>query len=110
MERPSWHNVGVSLAQRRWQGAMGLAVVSDAASFGLDAFGMGLGLIVQVGVDLSTALLLILILGFRWTLAVPLVVEAVPGLALFPTWTLAVAFYAAAESAPDSSNQISKQA
>ena len=89
------------MAQRRWQGAMGLAVVSDAASFGLEAFGLGLGMVLQVGVDLATAALLILILGFRWTLAVPLVVEAIPGLALFPTWTLAVAAYAAIEKDSD---------
>ena len=76
---------------------MVLALVSDAGSFGLDTLGFGLGMIVQVGVDLLTAVGLILLLGFRWTLAVPLVVEAFPGLALFPTWTLAVAFYAAAE-------------
>ena len=104
MERPSWRNVGAAMAQRRWQGAMGLALVSDAASFGLDAFGFGLGLVIQVGVDLVTAVLLILILGFRWTLAIPLIVEAIPGLALFPTWTLAVAAYAAVEKESDAKN------
>jgi hypothetical protein len=104
METPSWRNVGAAMAQRRWQGAMGLALASDAASFGLDAFGMGLGLVIQVGVDLATAALLILILGFRWTLAVPLVVEAIPGLALFPTWTLAVAADAAVEKESDTKN------
>lgn len=98
--RAAW----TTLKRPRWAGSMALAVASDVLSFGLDALGFGLGMIVQEGVDLLTALGLIFLLGFRWTLAIPLVVEAFPGLALFPTWTLAVAFYAAAEKedpAPD---------
>jgi hypothetical protein len=37
------------------------------------------------------------VLGFRWSLLSALFVEAVPGLAMFPTWTLVVAALATAE-------------
>ncbi|MCE9596144.1 MAG: hypothetical protein K8S98_18295 [Planctomycetes bacterium] len=41
-------------------------------------------------VDFGVALALFVLLGFRWALLPALVVELIPGLALFPTWTLAV--------------------
>lgn len=41
-------------------------------------------------VDFGVALALFVLLGFRWALVPVLVVELIPGLALFPTWTLAV--------------------
>ncbi len=37
--------------------------------------------------DVLASAALVFILGFRWPLAAALVAEAVPGLALFPTWT-----------------------
>lgn len=49
----------------------------------------------QIGLDLATATLLFAALGFRWPLLPALVVEAIPGLALFPTWTLVVGAMAA---------------
>ena len=46
---------------------------------------------IQWAVDLTTALLLFIILGWQWALLPGLVVEAIPGLAAFPVWTMVVA-------------------
>ena len=75
-----------------WRAALILAVVSDAFSFGLAVTGP-----FQVAGDLVTAVALFIVLGFRWALFIPLVTEAIPAVALFPAWTLAVAAMAAAE-------------
>ena len=40
--------------------------------------------------DVAVALILCSILGFNWLFIPTLLVEAVPGLSLFPTWTIAV--------------------
>jgi uncharacterized membrane protein YtjA (UPF0391 family) len=46
---------------------------------------------VQWAVDLATALLLFVLLGWRWALLPGLVAEAIPGIAVFPVWVLVVA-------------------
>ena len=103
--RKGWAQFVACMALPRWRWVMAVAALSDAVSFGLEFFGFGLGMILQVGVDLLTAVAMIALLGFRWTLAIPLVMEAIPVLAVFPTWTLAVAAYAALESAPDAAGK-----
>jgi len=45
--------------------------------------------------DLATALALFAILGWQWVLLPGLIMEAIPGLYIFPFWTLAVAAVAA---------------
>lgn len=65
--------------------ALFLALASDALSVAFELLPP-----VQIGIDLVTALALFAVLGFRWPLLPALVVEAIPGLSLFPTWTLAV--------------------
>jgi hypothetical protein len=81
--------------RRRWRAALAAALVSDALSFGLEFLSLGLAEPVQVALDLVTALLIFALLGFRWGLLIPLALEAIPALAAFPTWFLAVAAYAA---------------
>jgi rfaE bifunctional protein nucleotidyltransferase chain/domain len=76
-----------------WQRAMILAAASDGVSFGL-----GLTVFVQVAVDILTALALWALLGFRWPLFAALLVEAIPGIAMFPSWTLAVGAMMATDS------------
>jgi hypothetical protein len=78
---------------------MVLAVISDAVSFGLAFTGP-----FEVAADLVTALALFSILGFRWPLFIPLVVEAIPAVAVFPTWTVAIAAMAAADAATPPTN------
>jgi hypothetical protein len=41
-------------------------------------------------IDLGTALLLFLILGRRWAIFPGLIVEAIPGMGVFPVWVLVV--------------------
>jgi hypothetical protein len=42
------------------------------------------------GLDLVTALLLFAILGWRWVMLPGLILEAIPGLSIFPFWVLVV--------------------
>ena len=46
------------------------------------------------GVDLLTAGLLFLMLGWRWVLLPGLIIEAIPGLSVFPYWVLVVSVIA----------------
>ena len=50
---------------------------------------------VEWALDLATALLLFAALGWRWVFLPGLVMEAIPGLSLFPSWVLVVAVGAA---------------
>lgn len=65
--------------------AFGLAAVSDALSLWL-TFAPP----VQWTLDLATAFLLFLIFGRRWVLLPGLVMEAIPGMGIFPWWVLVV--------------------
>ncbi len=71
-----WKRLGIALA---------VAAVSDALGFWADLFPP-----LQWAVDLATAIALFIILGRRWALLPALVAEAVPGLGVFPFWTLVV--------------------
>jgi len=82
-----------SLKSARWRGAFAVALVSDAVGFGVVLVPP-----VQWLVDAVTAALLFAVLGFRWSLLSALAVEVVPGLELFPAWTLVVAALAATET------------
>ena len=44
----------------------------------------------QWATDLGTAVLLFVILGWQWVLLPGLVMEAIPGIDVFPFWVLAV--------------------
>lgn len=65
--------------------ALLIAAASDAVSV-FSAFAPP----VQLAIDGVTAALLFWVLGFRWPLLPALAVEAIPGLAVFPTWSIAV--------------------
>jgi hypothetical protein len=65
--------------------AFGIAAVSDVFSMWL-TFAPPF----QWALDLGTAFALFLILGRRWALLPGLVMEAVPGMGVFPVWVLVV--------------------
>ena len=44
----------------------------------------------QWGVDLATAILLFIVLGWQWILLPGLIMEAIPGLYVLPFWVLVV--------------------
>jgi hypothetical protein len=72
-------------SKRRLALAFAIAAVSD----GLSVF---LTLIppVEWAVDLVTAVLLFIVLGRQWILLPGLILEAIPGLYVFPFWVLVV--------------------
>jgi hypothetical protein len=82
-EAPAPDSAGVSA--RRKALAFAIAALSDAVSFATSFAPPA-----QLGVDAVTAVLLFWVLGYRWQLLPALVAEAIPLVAAFPTWTLAV--------------------
>jgi hypothetical protein len=73
------------LSKRRLAAAFAVAVVSDALSILAT-----LAPPVEWASDITTAILLFLILGRRWLLLPALIMEAIPGLWVFPFWVLVV--------------------
>jgi hypothetical protein len=76
----------VGLSKTRLALALLLAATSDVVSLWTEFVPP-----VQWAVDLVTALLLFMVLGWRWALLPGFVAEAIPGVAAFPVWTLVVA-------------------
>ncbi len=66
--------------------AMVVAALSDGLSLWLEFL-----VPAQWAADLVTALVLFAVLGRRWLLLPALIIEAIPGAMLFPSWVLAVA-------------------
>jgi hypothetical protein len=73
------------LSRLRFALAFGVAALSDFLSIWTEFAPP-----IQWLVDLGTAGLLFLILGRRWALLPGLVVEAIPGMGVFPIWILVV--------------------
>jgi hypothetical protein len=65
--------------------AFGVAAVSDVLSIWI-TFAPPF----QWALDLATAFILFLIFGRRWVLLPGLVMEAIPGMGVFPWWVLVV--------------------
>ena len=66
-----------------------LAFTIAALADGLSVF-LTLTPPVEWAVDLVTAILLFMVLGWQWILLPGLIMEAIPGLYVFPFWVLAV--------------------
>lgn len=62
-----------------------IAIAADAVSFAAS-----LAPPVQWATDVVTAVLLFVALGWRWVLLPGLIMEAIPGLYIFPFWVLVV--------------------
>ena len=88
-------NLKAAWGQPQWRAALIVAALSDALSFGLAVTGP-----FQMAGDLVTAVILFVVLGFRWPLFVPLVTESIPGVALFPAWILFVGSMAGLNGRP----------
>jgi hypothetical protein len=65
--------------------AFGVAAVSDVL-----AMATVIAPPLQIALDAATALALFLVLGRRWALLPGLIVEAIPGMGVFPVWVLVV--------------------
>jgi hypothetical protein len=70
----------------RFAPAFVVAVVSDVASVFTEFVPP-----VQWAIDVGTAFVLYLLLGRNWLLLPGLIAEAIPGVAMFPSWVLVVA-------------------
>jgi len=77
----------------RWRWALVTALLADALGFGVMLWPPLLWLL-----DAVTATALFALLGFRWPLLPALAIEVVPGLELFPAWTLVVTALASTEN------------
>ena len=75
-----------AFSKRRLAVAFTIAAVSDLLSVWL-AFAPP----VEWGLDFTTALLLFAVLGWQWMLLPGLILEAIPGVYVFPFWVLVVA-------------------
>ena len=73
------------LSRARLAIAFAIAAASDCLSIGIEFIPP-----LQWALDLGTAALLFLILGRRWALLPGLIVEAIPGMGVFPVWVLVV--------------------
>ena len=72
-------------SRTRFAIAFGVAAISDFLSMWTEFAPP-----VQWAIDLATAAMLFLILGRRWALLPGLIVEAIPGMGVFPVWVLVV--------------------
>jgi hypothetical protein len=75
----------VQASKRRLAAAFTVAVISDVLSALLSLVPP-----VQWVIDIVTAVLLFMILGWRWAILPGLIAEAIPGFAVFPAWILVV--------------------
>lgn len=77
----------------RWRRALIVAIAFDALGYGVFGAPPLIWLLDGFG-----AMFLFIALGFRWALLPALLAEAIPGLALFPAWTLVVLAMAVTDS------------
>jgi hypothetical protein len=77
--------IAPNLPLSRWIIALLIAIASDVASLLLS-----LTVFLQIGLDICTALILLAVFGWRWALFIALVLEAIPVVSMFPTWTLMI--------------------
>jgi hypothetical protein len=85
-----FRNLQLAWKNPRLRRALVIAVVSDILGFAVVLLPP-----VQWALDAVTAVLLLLVLGFRWQLFIALAIEVIPFLELFPAWTLVVMALAA---------------
>jgi hypothetical protein len=78
------------ISGRRLAAAFAIAALADVLS-GFFVFAPP----VQWAVDLVTAVVLFVVLGWQWILLPGLIMEAIPGLYVFPFWVLVVGAVAA---------------
>ena len=85
-------DIPVSQATRRAAVGKGRLVAAFAVAGISDGLSAWLVLLpaLQWGVDLATAAVLFLLLRRPWALLPALIAEAIPGVAVFPTWILVV--------------------
>ena len=89
---------GSLLSSRQWLHVIGVPLWRKLAVFGVAASDslstvFELLLPLEILLDIITALALWILLGWRWILLPAMVSEAIPGLAIFPTWLMVAGVY-----------------
>lgn len=79
------------MTKARIRTAIAIAVIVDALQIGMQATGP-FQILLDWPLDLLTAALMTGLVGFHWAFLPTFLAEAVPGLDMVPTWTLAVIF------------------
>ena len=80
-----------AISPTRKRVALALAALSDALQWAFfPVTSEGAASPFEIVWDVVTALVILLVVGFQWRLAIALVAELVPGVDLFPTWTAVV--------------------
>lgn len=83
---------GHAVTKSRKKIALVVAGLADLVQLGFfPVFGEGALSIPDDVLDVVVAIVLFALLGFSWRVLIALVVELVPGVALFPSWTAVVA-------------------
>ncbi len=93
------------LSKRRLALAFAIAGISDLLSIGLTFAPPA-----EWALDFTTALLLFAVLGWQWLLLPGLIMEAIPGVYVFPFWVLVVGAIAVWGTARPKGNGIGPQA
>ena len=88
-KQPSGAGTSISKILKFSKKQLALAFAIAAISDSIGAFATPLPPIVWV-VDVGTALLLFMVLGWQWLLLPGLALEAIPGVGVFPLWLLVV--------------------
>jgi len=97
-------NIRTAWSSPRWRRALVIAAISDVLGFGVVFWPPAVLML-----DALTVIALLMVMGFRWPLLFALAVEAVPGLQIFPAWTLVIAALAAAETPNDPPGETPRQ-
>jgi hypothetical protein len=80
-----------AISRRRKMIAAFVAGVSDLAQMiFFPVFVEGAASPFEIALDVATAVTILLIVGFKWRLAIALALELIPGVDLFPSWTAVV--------------------
>jgi hypothetical protein len=88
------------VSRKRKAVALAIAGAADIVQIAVfPAFVEGAASPLDDALDAVTVVLLLIVLGFRWRLAMALAAELVPGVALFPSWTAVVLTVAVTEPA-----------
>jgi hypothetical protein len=91
MNHPLLHVAALPLTPRRKYVALAVAGASDLAQMIFaPAVVEGVMSPIEVAIDVTTAVALLLIVGFSWRFVFALAIELVPAVDLFPTWTAMV--------------------
>jgi hypothetical protein len=80
-----------AVSPRRKKIALGIAGLADLIQLGFfPAFAEGVLSIPDDILDILVVIALFITLGFKWRILAAFIVELVPGVALFPSWTAVV--------------------